>query len=272
MKLAVTGGAGFIGSAVRAVAAEAGHSVVSVDRQGMGVDVRSRRLAEHFEGVETVIHLAGVLGTAELFDTPRQALDINVFGTLSVLEACQKVGAGFVGITMPDAFPSVYTASKIAAQRLATAWHHAYGLPVAHVRAFNAYGVGQKHGPHHPRKIIPAFSTAAWRREPMEVWGDGTQTVDLVHVDDLARMLVDACAFGDDSVFDGGTGQALSVRDVAGIVAGIVGPPCRMVFAPMRRGEIPTNVVATGEGWDRLGWQPRFDLDALTRTVESYRP
>jgi len=84
---------------------------------------------------------------------------------------------------------------------MATAWHHAYDVGVSHVRAYNAYGPGQAYGPGHPQKILPTFARAAWEGRPIPIWGDGEQTVDLVHSDDVARMLVDALRFNDDAMF-----------------------------------------------------------------------
>jgi UDP-glucose 4-epimerase len=263
----VTGGSGFIGSAVCRELKEQGHEPVVFDRN-VGMDVRYDR----FPDADHVIHLAGMLGTAELFHDPALAVDVNIKGTLNVLLWCQRTGAGYTGITMPPVFPSVYTATKMCADRLAEAWRISYDVPTSYVRAFNAYGPGQKHGLGHPRKIIPAFSTEAWKGEPLIVWGDGGQTVDLVHTDDLARMLVDAIRFGDGQVFDGGTGKAWSVNAVADMVVSISGSTSRIEHRPMRTGEVPTQIVAKGEGWDLLGWRPEFRIEQLCAAVESYQP
>lgn len=264
----VTGGAGFIGTAVRTVLTSRGEIVKSLDlKQG---DVRDPdAVLAAVEGCDGVIHLAGVLGTHELFDTPRLAIDVNVHGTLNVLEACRTHRARYVGITMPQVFPSIYTATKVAATRLASAYHHTHGLPVSHVRAFNAYGPGQHHGPGHPQKIIPTFAVEAWAGRPIPIWGDGEQTVDLIHTDCLARMLVDALDHGGDVTFDGGSGVAWTVNEVADAVIQITGSTAGVHHLPMRRGEIPTHIVATGEGWDLLGWRPRCGLE--NETILSYR-
>lgn len=273
MKIAVTGGGGFIGQAVIEEARRRQWFAWSFDRTH-GNDIMGD--LSDLRGADTVVHLAGVLGTAELFDDPYGAVDINVCGALNILNWCRDNGAGYVGITMPPVFPSVYTATKIAADRLATAWHHAYGVPVSHVRAFNAFGPGQKHGPGHPQKIIPTFATLAWEGKPLPIWGDGLQTVDLVHSDDVARMLVTACRFGDDEVFDAGTGIALTVRDVAKFIITYVhertGVSSEIEYLPMRPGEIATNIVANGDGWDRISWHPEFRWDRLAQVVDSYRP
>lgn len=266
MKVVVTGGSGFIGQAVCRELKERGHDFEVFDRS-VGLDLLRDRIPD----CDHVIHLAGVLGTHELFDTPELAIDINVKGALRVLQRCAELGAGYTGIQMPHVFQSVYSATKQCANRLAEAWRHNCGVPTSYVRAFNAFGPGQRHGPGHPRKIIPAFATEAWRGDPLIVWGDGEQTVDLVYVDDVARMLVDATAFGDGQMFDGGTGQRFTVNATAEMVIAITGSTSKPDHQPMRRGEVPTDVGATGEGWDLLGWHPQFRYSDLVDTVESYR-
>lgn len=263
----VTGGAGFIGSAVVARLTDLGYEPVVFDRSTGGDITR-----DQFPDADHVIHLAGVLGTDELFDNEDLAWDVNLRGTINVLRWCRATGAGFTGITMPDVFPSIYTATKVAAGRAALYYHHNWGVPVSHVRAFNAFGPGQKHGPGHPRKIIPAFATESWAGEPMQIWGDGTQTCDLIHVRDLARILVTATHFGRGETFDGGTGTAFTVNEVAEMVGCITGNHT-VQYRPMRRGERPTAIRATGEGWDLVEhpWRPTFNHDDLVETVRWYQ-
>lgn len=268
MRVAVTGSAGFIGARVIDLLHNEGHSVTSLDSR-LGGNILEADLTQAFCDADAVIHLAGVLGTAELFDDPMGAVDVNVGGSLRVLRACQATDTHFVGITMPEVWANVYQATKRCARELATAWHQNYQLPVSHVRAFNAFGPRQKH--YGVQKILPTFAVNAWRNQPIPIWGDGTQTVDLVFVDDVARMLIDAIAFGDDDVFDAGTGHALSVLDVAEQVIAITGSTAGVRHLPMRKGETPTSIVATGEGWDRLGVHPVYRELDIVRTVEWYR-
>jgi UDP-glucose 4-epimerase len=265
VKVAVTGAAGFIGRAVCAHLAACGIEPVAYDLPRHDV-----RHWLWFGDAAHVIHLAGVLGTSELFDRVNEALTVNVTGTANVLTAARCAGAGYTGITMPAVFPSVYTASKTGARELERAFHHA-GLPTSRVRAFNAYGPGQKHGPGHPQKIVPEFATRAWAGQPIPIWGDGEQTVDLIHVDDLAHLLADATAFGDDVTIDGGTGQAMTVNQVADMVLDITGSRAGVEHLPMRLGEIPSKIAAEGEGWDRLDWRPAFNPARFAQAVESYR-
>lgn len=269
MKVLVTGGRGFIGTTVTEWLEKKGHQAYAYDLPN---DIRNKdQLKEASKGLDAIIHMAGVLGTHELFDEIDKAIDVNIRGTNNVLDACHSNGLSYVGITMPQVFPSVYTATKVAATRLASAYHHTHGVPVSHVRAFNAFGPGQHHGVGHPQKIIPTFACNAWAGLPIPIWGDGQQTVDLIYVDDLAHLLVDALKFGDDTTFDGGTGVPFTVTETAEMVAEMAGRQANIEYLPMRRGELPTHIVASGEGWDKLDWRPQFRVNDLVKTVNSYR-
>lgn len=277
MKVLVTGGAGFIGRHVLQRLLIEGHEGTCFDHEEGSVTNLNFGV-NAVRGMDAVIHLAGILGTSELMANPMQAVDTNVKGTLNVLGACHAWGARYVGITMPDCWPSVYQATKLCAQRLASAWHNSYGLPVSHVRAYNAYGPGQAHGEGHPRKIIPTFATAAWRDEALVVYGDGKQWVDLVHVEDVARCLVDALNYGGDEVFEAGTGTPWTVNDIAGQIVQHAGGG-HILHEPMRKGETPgTYLYAANPGWVYsggkmvdLGWAPKWDSARFHDVVDSYK-
>jgi UDP-glucose 4-epimerase len=271
MRVAVTGGRGFIGSYVCDELLKRGDDVVPVDRHD-GLDILSDKTRDQLEHCDAVIHLAGVLGTDELFDDAEAAILVNVTGTYKVLRACADFGLKYVGITMPQCWENIYQATKLAAVKIARAFHLHYNVPITHVRAFNVFGPGQKVG--KPQKIIPTFSHLAWRRNPLPIWGNGDQLVDLIYVNDVATVLVDALTVGgNDETIDAGTGIPHTVNEVAEMVLSIVdnSPPQRVVHQPMRRGEHGLGVRAMGEGWDLLGWKPRFRIEDLEKTVESYK-
>lgn len=276
MKIAATGGNGFIGRATIAAAVRAGHMAWSFDREShQDILGDLSGLALHGDPMnmpDTVIHLAGMLGTDELFDQAEEAVQANVIGTLRILEWCREHHVRYVGITMPPVFPSVYTATKICATRLASAWNRTHGIAVSHVRAFNAYGPHQAHGPGHPQKIVPTFATEAWAGRPIPVWGDGEQIIDLVSSHDVGRMLVEAAGHGDDAVFDAGTGVPVTVNELAHRVLDWTGSTAGIEYKPMRRGEEAGALAAAqGDGWDRLGWKPELDWDRVEAAVRWYR-
>lgn len=277
MKIAVTGGGGFIGVSTIAQAWLRGHDAWRFDRND-GNDIMGDLSA--LGDADCVIHLAGVLGTHELFETPETAVEINVIGSLRIMQWCLEHDAAYVGITMPDVFPSIYTATKIASVRLANALHHSRDLRVSHVRAFNAYGPGQKYGPGHPQKILPTFAVKAWRGENLPVWGDGLQGVDLIHVDDLARLLLTTAEMTTNGemineMIDGGSGTGISVKAIAEYVISVVGSDSQIDYLPMRDGENPSWIFATGEGWEYLdpaeGWRPHLDWMKVKDTIHWYK-
>lgn len=280
MKVLVTGGAGWIGQATCRELESRGYDPVVFDRTHFG-DIRDSDAVETaVKSVEHVIHLAGLLGTHELFEQPFEAADVNVMGALNVTVTCSQYDVGLTEITMPRVNPSLYAATKACAMDMALSYQKAGKLRCSFVRAYNAYGPGQAFGEGHPQKILPTFATRAWVGEPLPVWGDGTLLTDLVHVDDVARMLVEAMAFGDGECFDAGTGHAQTVSDVAHAVINHVQESCGLVghveFLPPRPGERArptTDDIASGENWGLLGgWHPVFDPRRFADAIDSYRP
>lgn len=276
-KIVVTGGSGFIGSRiVQALRAEH-YTVRTFDRSESNYfDItKYRAVRSALIGADTVIHLAGVLGTSELLETPALAAEVNTYGTANILQACEQEGVRFLGISMPDAFldTSIYTITKTAGINIAKALQKANGLPVAHVRAFNAYGEGQHVGGNSPRKIIPAFACESYLDKPITIWGDGDQGVDLISSRQLANLFVKVVERGkfEGETYDGGTGEEFTVHEVANMVTDVTGlGDWGKRYLPMRRGETATRIVATGEGWDSIGWRAHFQPQAFYHAVHSY--
>lgn len=280
MRVLVTGGSGWIGQATCRALEARGHTPLVFDRAN-GLDVRDvAAVGEQVAQVEHVIHLAGVLGTHELFSSPERAVEANVLGALNVTLACVRSGIALTEITMPRVNPSLYAATKACAMDIALAYQAAGDLQCSFVRAYNAYGPGQAYGGDHPQKIIPTFASKAWAGESLPVWGAGELWTDLVHVDDVARMLVLAMDFRDGQVFDAGSGFPQTVNAVAERVINIVSDECGLSSTvehmEPRKGERTHSTdadVASGEGWNLLdGWRPVFDPQRLSDAVMSYRP
>lgn len=278
MKLLVTGGNGFIGSHVVAHALELGHSPIVFDRTNTGQpsyfgDIRdATHVTEAVAHVDAVIHLAGVLGTQETIDNPLPAAHTNILGGLNVLEACRQYDLPLVYIAVGNHWmDNPYSISKTTVERFCRMYRAEHGLNVSIVRAMNAYGPGQvpcaPYGPSKVRKIVPAFVCRALVGEPVEVYGDGQQVMDMVHVSDVADTLIASLGMNGD--YDCGTGQPTNVEDIANEVLHAVGSGS-IKHLPMRPGE-PERSVVIAEPHRLLKPAKVMLHDGIRWTVEWYR-
>ena len=299
MKVLIPGGSGFIGTWTCRELEAQGHEPVVFDRhmrpglfdEATGDfsfilgDVRdATAVTEAVAHVDAVIHLAGVLGTAETVANPRPAAETNILGALNALEACAHYGVPLVNIAVGNWFEfSPYSVTKHCAERFCEVYRRHRGVRVAVVRALNAYGPGQAlphpWGHSRVRKVIPSFCARALSGEPVEVYGDGRQVMDMVHARDVARVLVAALGYDGDQILEAGTGRPTTVTDIAEMVctevqaqAGIAAHIRRL---PMRPGETPGAVVlADPASLAPLGLGPQ-DMtrleDGIRETVAHYR-
>ncbi|MEH1015654.1 NAD(P)-dependent oxidoreductase [Micromonospora sp. CPCC 206060] len=256
MRAVVTGGSGFLGSTIARYLLEEGHEVTILDRvtpgtKGLPVDapfvqgdIRDRDLLDRvFQGADEVYHLAGVLGTAELQESVRDAVDINVSGTVNVFEAATALGVPRLFYPgKPNVWLNTYTITKDAAEQFGRMFNGSGGTRICSLRYFNAYGPGQSLLPI--RKIIPAFAVQAVRGLPLEVFGDGEQIVDMIYSYDIAALTVRFTRTErTDVVPDCGTGVQMSVNDVARSVNEYFGNQAGIRHLPMRPGETPNTVL-----------------------------
>lgn len=295
MTILVTGGAGFIGSAlVRELAPD--HDVVVLDDLSTGsranldgcpgVTLRvgsildAALVAEIVAGVDTVYHLA-CLGVRHSIHSPIQNHEVNATGTLTLLENARKAGVRrFVhtstsevygtAITAPmsEDHPTlphtVYGASKLCGEALARAYHRTYGLPTVVVRPFNAYGP-RSHHEGDSGEVIPKFMVRAMNGLPPVIFGDGTQTRDFTYVEDTAAGLIAAAeseaAIG--QTINLGSGTEDSVENLARLVLRATGRDDLVpVHTDPRPGDVLRLVADRGLAHDLLGWEPRINLAA----------
>lgn len=269
MKVLVTGASGFIGSHVidellardiDVIAFDRSH-VLSEPRQGVTQylgDVRDgTSISEAVALADGVIHLAGVLGTSETIDNPTPSIETNVLGGLNVFQAIRHYKRRAVYITVGNYwFQNSYSITKTTAEQLAWMFNHEHGTEIAVVRALNAYGPGQKAAP--VRKIMPNFVIPALKGEPITIYGDGEQVMDMIHVEDVAEILVNALLvdhgrYRPDPVrnadnpfkFEAGTGVITTVNEIAAAVIAEVGQGS-VNHVPMRGGE-PVRSVVVGD-------------------------
>lgn len=274
MKIGVTGGAGFIGGHVGDELTRRGHTPVIFDHLGriarsdtpesyrpvfMGDardEVAMAELAAHVDGI---IHLAACLGTQETIQNPRPAAKTNIEGGLNFLEAIAQYDIPGVYIGVGNHWMNnTYSISKTTVERFVAMFNKERGTRCNVVRLVNAYGhyqsVAPPFGPAKVRKVTPAFVCRALTGEPIEIYGDGQQVSDMVHVTDGAKALVSAvekAAEGVvfDRVVEVGPADHRTVNEVAQLVIkaavdlGFDEVP--LTHLPMRPGEIPgAHVIA----------------------------
>ena len=271
MRIGITGGAGFIGSYVEQYCLEKGHEPVIFDRRrdrwttlgsqtflGDVLDpVAVSELGKHVDGI---IHLAACLGTQETINNPIPSAATNIIGGLNVLEACVENDIDLAYISVGNYWmDNSYSISKHTIERYIRMYIKHRGLRANIVRGVNAYGPGQSvappFGPAKVRKITPAFICRALTGEPIEVYGDGEQISDMVHVRDVARALVKALETAKEGgVLDTAVSvgpypkDSRTVKQVANSIrakvelSGIPQQPIK--YLPMRPGEIPGDRVS----------------------------
>jgi UDP-glucose 4-epimerase len=269
MQPLVIGGKGFIGSAVVRLLGEC-RTYDLVDGQDVhDLDALDKAIADS----NVVFDCAGVLGSAETFDYVRETIKANIYGVLNVLDVCQRHDVPMVFMSLKNDWNNPYMISKHAATRFCQMYHEYHGLRTTVVRGLNAYGPGQHWG--KVRKVVPTFIIQALHNEPLKLYGDGRQIVDLIYVDDLAEIMVrvEQCEVWGE-VLDGGTGVPMTVRDLARAIIEVTGSDSAIEYLPMRKGE-PQQAVALADptlARQLLDFYPTRNLyDGLWETVEWYR-
>lgn len=292
MKTLVTGGAGFIGSNIVQLLLEEGHQVVVLDnllsgyRQNLDrlpraefieADVRdAAAVARSAAGVEVIFHLAASVGNARSIEDPIQDSEINVLGTLRVLEAARNAGvrklvfsssAGIFGElkTLPirEDHPvepdSPYGASKLAAEKLCLAYAKLYELEAVCLRYFNVYGVNQRYDAYG--NVIPIFAHQMLHGQPLTIFGDGEQTRDFVNVRDVARANYQAgMSRGVSGAFNVASATRITINRLVELMteAGGVQPVVR--HGPPRKGDVRHSLADVSAARDAIGYEPSVGL------------
>jgi nucleoside-diphosphate-sugar epimerase len=292
-RVLVTGGAGFIGSNIaRLVAAETGAEVIVLDDLSSGYrdnldglpvtflegDVRDPAMVRRaIDGCDTVFHLAASVGNTRSIDDPVRDSEVNVLGTLRVLEAARGAGTGKVvysssaGIfgelkTLPIREDHAidpdtpYGASKLGGEKLCLAYAKLHPIESVCLRYFNVYGVNQRYDAYG--NVIPIFAHRVLHGEPITIFGDGEQTRDFVNVRDVARANLRAAqTAGLSGAFNVASGTRVTINDLAGLVTRESGVPAVVQYGPPRRGDVRHSLADISAAQAAFGYQPSVGLE-----------
>ena len=282
MKVLVTGSNGFIGRNLCPALERAGHEVTGFARSD-GRDIRDPLpIGEAATGQDAIVHLAAMTGVAQSVADPREAVSVNVEGSLNVLEAARRAGVGQIiaastggaiaGNTAPPvgegtipAPQSPYGATKLAMEGLLSAYAASYGMTTCALRFANVYG------PHSERKAgaVTAFCKALRAGRPLVVFGDGKQVRDYVHVDDIVVGVMAALGARATGVFALGTGIGTSLNDLIEHLARVSGVVPRVDYKLARPGEVAATWTDITKARDWLDYRPCVEIeDGLARTWE----
>jgi UDP-glucose 4-epimerase len=280
-RVLVTGGSGFIGRHVVSELTAAGAQVRVVDLEAHPdpeVDVVIGDIADPnvleraFDGgFQSIVHLAAVTSVLRSLEHPQLTYRTNVAGTQAVLEAGRAVGATSLAfastnaVTGPMDAPKIvesarlrpltpYGSTKAAAEMLMSAYTAAYGLRCACLRLTNAYGPGMQ----AKDSIIARLMRSIRLGTTFEIYGDGNQVRDYVHVSDIAQGMLLALVsdeWAGATII--GSGSSLSVHDVLAAVREVSGAELDVRHGPAKPGEMPAVIVDPSRAL-AAGWSPRF--------------
>jgi UDP-glucose 4-epimerase len=281
-------------------------SLQSVDSEISSIDLvvgdvrDSDRVKNATEGVAAVVHLAAHTSVVTSLEKPEEAWDINVNGTLKLLEACRRSGVdrfifassnAVVGEQEPPIdetkIPrplSPYGASKLAGEALCSTYYHSFGLKTVALRFSNCYGPYSEHKP----SVIAKFIDWAKKGEPLVIYGDGNQTRDFVHVGDICQAIhlaltADSRPATADTqqtqqtpgtqstqetqqtqvwgeVFQIASGVETSINQLTELIKAMADSKLSIVHKPKRKGEIERNYSDITKARKLLGFEPRITL------------
>lgn len=301
MRAIVTGGAGFIGSHVADALADQRVEVHVVDNLATGalenvpaaaelhkLDIRDQELEELARRLrpDVIFHLAAQADVATSVEQPHFDADVNVLGTVRVLEAAHAAGARVVFTSTGGAIygecdgpaqegdeprpHSPYAASKLAGEGYLGTWSRLHGSPHVTCRLANVYG---------PRQlstleggVVAIFLDCLRDGRETQIFGDGNQQRDFVFVGDVVAALLAAASAGTPGIYNVGTGTPTSVADLHQLCAQTVGSDQKPVLASARAGDLRRSVLDVSLAERDLGWQAQTTLaEGLERTWRHVR-
>ncbi len=301
--ICITGGAGFIGSHLADTLVARGDRVLVIDDLSSGrranvppaaelhvLDVRSREAAELVAdaGIDLLVHQAAQMDVRRSVDDPVFDADVNVVGSLNLLEAARRGGVRQVLFASTggaiygeqERFPagedhplrpvSPYGVSKLAVERYLFYYHRAYGLDAVCLRYANVYG--ERQNPHGEAGVVAIFLHKLLAGETPRINGDGLQTRDYVHVSDVVAANLAAMGRRGFEVVNVGTGREVSVVELYEKICAALGMDVEPFFGPAKPGEQRRSSIDPSRLRNELGVTDPTGLDAgLSSTAAWFR-
>ncbi len=304
----VTGGAGFIGSNIVDRLVFRGHRVTVLDDFSSGKednlsvvsakirlvrgDVRDRDdVRSAMKGAELVLHLAAIPSVQQSVENPVLIHDVNVNGTLNILEEARKAGVkrlvlssscsvygDSLEIPLSEAVPpnplSPYALSKLIGEDYCRLYHLLYGLETVCLRYFNVFGPKQNAASDYAA-VVPKFINALLDGESPKIYGSGEQTRDFVFVEDVFNANLNACNISIGKcgkVFNIAEGREVSVNGLLSAIKNITGSSETAEYFPARPGEVMRSAADTRLAERNLGFKASYSLEkGLDETISWFR-
>ncbi|EXX86299.1 UDP-glucose 4-epimerase [Paenibacillus darwinianus] len=301
MRAVVTGGAGFIGSHLVNELVASGFEVHVIDNLSAGdvrrvhaqaalhtVDIREADARETIRSVkpDTIFHLAAQADVQRSILQPEFDADVNVMGTLNVLEAARDAGvrkivfastSGVYGDLQKDLLVeddptrpiSFYGLSKLAAEHYIRLYHQFFGTAYTILRYGNVYGPGQT--AKGEGGVVAVLLDQIGKGQPLSINGNGEQTRDFVYVKDVVAANLAAVRRGDGETVHIGTGSRTPVNRLAGILGNLHHSAVQVVHRPAKAGDILHSCLANDKARNLLQWKPDYDIEQGLRETYLYR-
>lgn len=304
-KVIVTGGAGFIGSHIVEYWVSQNAEVHVIDNLRSGFlsnieifaevkfhlgSVTNRDLVfEVLKDADYVHHLAALVSVPESVLKPEECFDINVNGTINILDAAKEFGvkkvvlsssAAVYGdnpespkkINMQPQPKTPYATTKLEGEKLLQEYHEKYELGTISLRYFNVYGPRQDPKSQYAA-AIPIFISKALKNEPIIIYGDGEQTRDFIFVKDVVKANILAATNEKVSgVFNVAIGKTTSINQIATEIISLLKSKSKIEYQPERIGDIKHSLASIEETKNELGFSPDFDLeDGLSQTINHFK-
>ena len=289
----VTGGAGFIGSNLVKQLIKDGNDVTVIDNFMSGYrsnlnpfptvkiiegDIRDKEVVEKaMQNIEVVFHFAASVGNKRSIDFPITDAEINVLGTLNILEAARKAGvrkivtsssAGIFGelktLPIKEDHPiepdSPYGCTKLAEEKLCLAYAKLYDIEAVCLRYFNVYGPNQRFDAYG--NVIPIFVFKMLRHEPLTIFGDGEQTRDFVHVDDVVQANIKAAeSAGVSGAFNIASGNYITINRLVEMIIKNKPNYVKIEYGSERPGDVRDSLADISFAHQKINYTPTVDIE-----------